>query len=114
MRKRCPTSAGTWRSTGIGPFTGAEYLALSRRGGLLSAGRGREAKRVFRELLARSPRNQVFLKNLVSHPPEERSWAYDRAVTLGRLGRALEAQGLPAEALPAFQALGEPEGEGVG
>ena len=92
-----------------GALTRAEYLTLSARGeGLLSAGRARQAEQVFRELLARFPppvaRNQVFPKNLVSHPPEEGDpWAYERALTLGRLGRALRAQGRPAQAADAYR-----------
>jgi len=77
-------------------LTQAEYLTLSNRiDTLLAAGRASEAEAVCRDLLAR------FSPPL---PAGEgpgvgvETWAYERAITLSRLGRTLRAQGRPTEA----------------
>lgn len=90
---------------GEGALTRAEYLALSRRGeGLLSAGRAGEAEGVFRALLARFPSPSLPRQALPSQPGDSSpGWAYERAVTLHRLGRALKAQGRPAEASEVYR-----------
>jgi len=91
-----------------GALTRAEYLALSRRGeGLLSAGCAREAGQLFRALLNRfppsppPPQSGGGLRGGGDGPGE--GWAYERAVTLGSLGRALKAQGRPAEAADLYR-----------
>jgi len=90
---------------GEGVLTRAEYLALSRRGeGLWSAGRAGEAEQVFRTLLARFPSPSLLQQALPSQPGDSSpGWAYERALTLGRLGRALVAQGRPAEAAEVYR-----------
>ena len=90
-----------------GALTSAEFLALSRRGeGLLSTGRAREAEQVFRTLLDRFPPSPPTpLPPAGEGSPEggEGAWAYERAVTLGQLGRTLRAQGRPAEAADCYR-----------
>ena len=90
---------------GEGVLTRAEYLALSRRGeGLLSTGRAGEAEKVFRTLLARFPSPSLLQQAGPSQPGDSSpGWAYERALTLGRLGRALRAQGSPAEAAEVYR-----------
>jgi len=100
-------------------LTRAEYLALSRRGeGLLSAGRARQAEQVFRTLLSKfpppplPPQSWGGLRGGGEGPGPVLSevegdgadpWAYERAVTMGSLGRALRAQGRPAQAADAYR-----------
>ena len=68
--------------------TKAEYLMLSQRGDvLLQQGRAAEAERVFHDLLERLEAGAAY------------DAAYDHALTLGRLGRCLAAQGRPAQAI---------------
>jgi tetratricopeptide (TPR) repeat protein len=69
-------------------LTKAEYLQLSGRGdALLQAGRARQAEALFRDLLARLEDGAAY------------DTAYDHALTLFRLGRCLEAQGRPSQAI---------------
>jgi len=68
--------------------TKAEYLMLSQRGeALWQGGRAAEAERVFRGLLERLEAGAAY------------EAAYDHAYTLWNLGRCLEAQGRPAQAI---------------
>ncbi len=86
-------------------LTRAEYLALSGRGEtLLNSGRARDAEAVFRGLLARFPTPALDPSPI----PDGGGvgvgvWAYERAVTLGRLGRALCDQGRPADAAECYR-----------
>ncbi len=77
--------------------TKAEYLMLNQRGdALLQGGRAAEAEEVFRGLLERLEAGAAY------------DAAYDHAMTLVRLGRCLEAQGRPAQAIEWHRrALGE-------
>lgn len=85
------------------PITKAEYLLLSRRGETLwQQGRAAQAEALFRQLLARLQAGADY------------DAAYDIAMTQMRLGRCLEAQGRPSQAIPyheqardGFAALGE-------
>lgn len=71
-----------------GGITKAEYLRLDGRGDALwQTGRAAEAERLFRDLLARLEAGAAY------------DAAYDIAMTLTRLGRCLEAQGRPGEAI---------------
>ena len=70
-----------------GLITMAETASRWQHGmGLLGEGRARQAEQAFRALLARIDGGAAF------------DAGYQRAVTLGSLGRALRAQGRPAEA----------------
>jgi len=76
----------------VGALTKAEFLLQSRRGELLrDTGRVEEAEEAFRALLARMTPSPD------SPPPPAGEGAgvgaYDRALTLGRLGRCLRSQG---------------------
>lgn len=78
-----------------GDLTRAEYVALSNRGeALLDAGRAREAEVLFRDLLARLP---------AADGAAPDAWGYERALTLGRIGRTLGAQGRPEQAAAAYR-----------
>ncbi len=83
-------------------ITKAEFLMLSQRGeALLQAGRAAQAEGVFRELLER-------LEAETAYTGDEAT--YHHALTLMRLGRCLEAQGRPAQAIEwQRRALGELE-----
>jgi tetratricopeptide (TPR) repeat protein len=75
-----------------GPLTEAAYLLQSRQGELLlDQGRAAEAEAVFRRLLTRMDAGAAY------------DTGYDRAQTLGRLGRSLRSQGRPAEAERAYR-----------
>jgi tetratricopeptide (TPR) repeat protein len=78
-------------------LTKAEYLMLDRQGDtLLQKGQAAEAERVFRGLLERLETSAAY------------DAAYDHAMTLARLGRCLEAQGRPGQAIDYHRrALGE-------
>jgi tetratricopeptide (TPR) repeat protein len=97
---------------GTGKLTKAEFLLESRRGEtLLDQGRAAEAERVFRALLARMPSPPAPLHPHPSPPPRagegtgegSEVGGYERCVTLGRLGRSLEAQGKPSAAAEAYR-----------
>lgn len=78
-----------------GPLTKAEWTLQSRQGEMLwEQGRVREAEAVFRELLARMGEAQ----NVKHETSGEEVGGYELALTLGRLGRSLSAQGRPREA----------------
>nr|VFJ47784.1 MAG: Tetratricopeptide repeat-containing protein [Candidatus Kentron sp. DK] len=81
---KLPGLTDGWERDSEGPLTKAMYLALSQRGDrLLDQGRPHEAERLFRGLLSRFDRADY----------EADEVGYDRATTLSRLGRSLEAQG---------------------
>ncbi len=71
-----------------GKLTKSEYLLASQRGDAMwQQGHAAEAERLFRDLLKRMDAG-------VAYDVE-----YDRAMTFWRLGRCLEAQGRPAQAI---------------
>jgi tetratricopeptide (TPR) repeat protein len=75
-----------------GPIALAEVTSRWQHGlGLLGEGRARQAERAFRELLARIDAGAAF------------DAGYQRAATLAMLGRALRAQGRPAEAADLYR-----------
>ena len=81
---------------GAARVTKAEYLILSQRGeGFLQQGRAAAGEQMFRDLLARLEAGAAY------------DAAYDHALTLFWLGRCLEAQGRPMQAIEWQRALEE-------
>jgi tetratricopeptide (TPR) repeat protein len=95
------------REGGEGRQTKTAYLLASREGeALLQQGRAGEAERVFRALLSRIEAGMAY--------DDVDEAALDRALTVLQLGRCLEAQGRPGQAidwhrraLAEFERLGE-------
>ena len=73
-------------------LTKAEFLMVSQRGEMLrSQGRAAEAEKIFCSLLARMEAGADY------------DAGYDRCLTLGRLGRSLQAQGKPETAAETYR-----------
>lgn len=78
-----------------GKLTKTEFLLMSQQGDTLwQQGRAAQAEAVFRELLARLAAGAAY---------GDEDVAYDTAMTQWRIGRCLEAQGQPAQAIALHQ-----------
>lgn len=86
------TSSGQGGQRAAAGITKAEFLVLDRQGdALLQQGRAQQAEQVFRELLARLMAGAAFAAD------------YEIAMTQVRIGRCLEGQGRPLQAIECHQ-----------